>query len=63
MLQNINPPYLVKKIFNNFYWETSNNKILLTFDDGPTPGNTDKILLTLKEYKIRALFFLCWDQC
>jgi peptidoglycan/xylan/chitin deacetylase (PgdA/CDA1 family) len=57
MIHNINPPYLIKKIFNQFKWETSNNKILLTFDDGPTPGITEKILLTLNEFKIKALFF------
>jgi peptidoglycan/xylan/chitin deacetylase (PgdA/CDA1 family) len=57
MIHNINPPYLVKKIFNKFKWETSNNKILLTFDDGPNPGTTEKILLTLNECNIKALFF------
>ena len=57
MIHNYNPPFLIKKIFNQFKWETSNNKVLLTFDDGPNPGTTEKILLTLNEYKIKALFF------
>ncbi|UCH66045.1 MAG: polysaccharide deacetylase family protein [Ignavibacterium sp.] len=57
MLHNINPPYLIKKIYSQFKWDTSNNKVLLTFDDGPNPGTTEKILLALNEFNIRALFF------
>lgn len=52
-----NPPFIVKKLFKEFYWQTSNNKILLTFDDGPNPGITEKILFTLNQLKIKALFF------
>lgn len=51
------PPVLIQKIFNSFIWETSNNKILLTFDDGPTEVATLKILDVLKSIKIRAVFF------
>lgn len=32
--------------------------ILLTFDDGPHPENTPKILAVLKEHNCKALFFL-----
>ncbi len=32
--------------------------VLLTFDDGPTPGVTDKILDHLKEENIKATFFI-----
>ena len=35
----------------------SNNKILLTFDDGPTVEATQTILKALDENKIKALFF------
>ncbi|MCJ7552546.1 MAG: polysaccharide deacetylase family protein [Ignavibacteriaceae bacterium] len=52
-----NPPLIIKKLFGDFYWTTSNNKILLTFDDGPTVEATDLILKTLDEFKIKALFF------
>jgi len=38
-------------------WETSNNKILLTFDDGPNSGITELILKKLNENRIKALFF------
>lgn len=52
-----NPPLVIKKLFNDFYWTTSNNKILLTFDDGPTTEATEIILRTLDEFNITALFF------
>jgi peptidoglycan/xylan/chitin deacetylase (PgdA/CDA1 family) len=52
-----NPPLIIKKLFNHFYWQTSNNKILLTFDDGPNPGTTEKILNTLNKLKITSLHF------
>jgi len=51
------PPYLVKKLFNDFIWETSDNKVLLTFDDGPTEAVTGKILSVLKGNQIKAVFF------
>lgn len=34
------------------------NEIILTFDDGPTPGVTDKVLDVLKEHDIKAAFFV-----
>ncbi len=52
-----NPPGIVKNMFKQFYWNTTNEKILLTFDDGPNPGITEKILLLLNQYNIKALFF------
>jgi len=51
------PPYLVKKLFNDFIWDTSNSKILLTFDDGPTEAATQKIVSVLKANQIKATFF------
>lgn len=52
-----NPPLIVKKIFKDFFWHTSNNKILLTFDDSPTKESTQIILKTLSGEKIKAAFF------
>lgn len=51
-----NPP-LVVKLFKDFFWDTSNNKLLLTFDDGPTIEATQDILNVLSEKRIKALFF------
>lgn len=32
--------------------------VVLTFDDGPYPGYTEKILSTLKKFKIKSTFFV-----
>jgi peptidoglycan-N-acetylglucosamine deacetylase len=51
------PPIIVQKLFNNFIWITSNNRILLTFDDGPTEAATLKILSILRTNQIKAVYF------
>lgn len=38
--------------------KTNAKKIALTFDDGPHPSKTDKILDLLKEYQVHATFFV-----
>lgn len=62
MKYKYNPPSILKKIFNQFYWNTTNNKILLTFDDGPIPESTEIILSELSKQKIKALFFCVGDN-
>ena len=37
---------------------TSENKVALTFDDGPDPENTPKILALLEKYNTKATFFI-----
>jgi peptidoglycan/xylan/chitin deacetylase (PgdA/CDA1 family) len=51
--------YFVKKIFPNYVWDIPNgeNKVFLTFDDGPTPGITEWTLDQLKKYNAEATFF------
>lgn len=51
------PPKIVQSIFTGFAWHSTKDKILLTFDDGPNPATTEKILKTLNEEKIQAFFF------
>lgn len=50
---------LIKKFFNNYVWDIPNheNKVYLTFDDGPTPEITDWTLAQLKKYDVKATFF------
>ena len=50
---------LIKKFFGNYVWEIPNteNKIYLTFDDGPTPEITDWVLQELEKYSAKATFF------
>lgn len=52
-----NPPVIAKKIFSDFQWESKIDKILFTFDDGPTIENTERILKELNHQKIKAIFF------
>jgi peptidoglycan/xylan/chitin deacetylase (PgdA/CDA1 family) len=50
---------LIKKIFSNYIWDIPNteNKIYLTFDDGPTPQITEWVLEELKKHQAKATFF------
>lgn len=57
MKYQYDPPYLIKKAFSSFQWESKTDKILLTFDDGPIPETTPVILDTLANFNIRAAFF------
>ncbi|PVX45419.1 peptidoglycan/xylan/chitin deacetylase (PgdA/CDA1 family) [Flavobacterium sp. 103] len=49
----------IKKIFSNYIWDIPNveNKIYLTFDDGPTPEITKWVLEELKKHQVKATFF------
>ena len=49
----------IKKIFPNYIWDIPNeeNKIYLTFDDGPTPEITEWVLEQLKQHQAKATFF------
>lgn len=42
--------------------ENTNKEIALTFDDGPHPVYTDKILDILKEYGVKATFFMIGEN-
>ena len=50
---------LIKKIFSNLVWDKPNteNKIYLTFDDGPIPEITVWVLEELKKHDAKATFF------
>ena len=50
---------LIKKIFSKYTWDLPNNenKIYLTFDDGPIPEITEWVLGELKKYNAKATFF------
>jgi peptidoglycan-N-acetylglucosamine deacetylase len=55
----IKTPQIIKRIFSNQIWAIPNseNKVYLTFDDGPTPEITEWVLDFLKTEKIKATFF------
>lgn len=54
----------IKKIFPNYIWSIPNseNKIYLTFDDGPTPEITEWVLDELKKHDAKATFFCIGDN-
>jgi peptidoglycan-N-acetylglucosamine deacetylase len=54
----------VKTIFPNYVWEVPNceNKVYLTFDDGPTPEITEWTLAQLRLYNAKATFFCIGDN-
>jgi peptidoglycan/xylan/chitin deacetylase (PgdA/CDA1 family) len=49
----------IKKIFSKHIWDLPNteNKIYLTFDDGPTPEITEWVLNQLQKHHAKATFF------
>ena len=51
--------YLIKRYYPKLVWSIPNkeNKIYLTFDDGPTPEVTEWTLKILKRHNIKATFF------
>lgn len=52
-------PQIIKKYYPQLVWDIPNfeNKIYLTFDDGPVPEITTWVLTILKQYNIKATFF------
>jgi peptidoglycan/xylan/chitin deacetylase (PgdA/CDA1 family) len=54
----------IKKLFSNYVWDIPNteNKVFLTFDDGPIPEVTDWVLQQLKQYNAKATFFCIGDN-
>lgn len=55
----VKTPKIVKHYLGSYIWDKSNtqNKIYLTFDDGPIPEVTPWVLKVLKQYDIPATFF------
>jgi len=55
----VKTPWLVKKTFRSYVWNIPSKEkvIYLTFDDGPTPEITEKVLDILAQYEAKATFF------
>ena len=55
----VHPPQVVKNAFGNITWKinTTEKVVYLTFDDGPIPDITEKILLALDLFDAKATFF------
>ncbi|MEY4330791.1 MAG: hypothetical protein RL609_1539 [Bacteroidota bacterium] len=52
-------PRLIRAIAHDFIWRipTVNQEVFLTFDDGPTPIITEKVLDILAQFGAKATFF------
>ncbi len=57
-------PAIIKKYYPQLIWDVPNNeqKIYLTFDDGPIPEITEWVLQLLQEKQVRATFFCIGDN-
>lgn len=52
-------PRIIQRLFPKVTWRVDNSEsIYLTFDDGPNPEVTPQLLQLLREYNVRATFFL-----
>jgi len=60
----VHPPPFITKYLNNYTWriKTVEKKLYLTFDDGPIPFLTEKILDILNEFQAKATFFCVGDN-
>jgi peptidoglycan/xylan/chitin deacetylase (PgdA/CDA1 family) len=60
----IKVPKIIKLLFFNQVWNIPNteNTIYLTFDDGPTPEITERVLEILDNHHIKATFFCIGDN-
>jgi len=56
--------WTINKLFSNYVWDIPNteNKVYITFDDGPTPELTQWTLNQLKNYNAKATFFCIGDN-
>ena len=63
-LRWIKTNWLIKKLFSKYIWDLPNNdnKIYITFDDGPTPEITEWTLNQLNNFNAKATFFCIGDN-
>ena len=51
------PPLALRLLFPTAIWKGEKNAVYLTFDDGPTPLITNKVLDLLFKLQVKATFF------
>ena len=54
----ISPPWIYRKVLSKARFRMLDDKIYLTFDDGPEPTVTPQVLETLRQEHIKATFFM-----
>ena len=58
LIHSVLPTYYYKKLNPTTMKNTSHQGMLLTFDDGPNEIYTAKLLDTLKQHEVKAIFFV-----
>jgi peptidoglycan/xylan/chitin deacetylase (PgdA/CDA1 family) len=59
----VRTPIVVQWLFKNVVWRMKDSKaIYLTFDDGPHPEVTPQLLDVLREFNVRATFFVIGEN-
>lgn len=58
----VSPPGFIRGLFKETVWESKSNKILLTFDDSPTEGVTERILEKLSQTNLKVVFFCSGEK-
>ena len=61
-MKMVTVPYVVRILYPSLIWNREENSLFLTFDDGPNPDITPKILDILAGYKVKATFFCVGDN-
>jgi peptidoglycan/xylan/chitin deacetylase (PgdA/CDA1 family) len=53
------PPAIIQKLYPSLNWfeETTEKEVFITFDDGPTQGVTEQLLKILERYQAKGTFF------
>jgi peptidoglycan/xylan/chitin deacetylase (PgdA/CDA1 family) len=52
------PPKIIRRLFPSLIWSfPDREEVFLTFDDGPTPAVTPRVLEQLRKYDAKATFF------
>ncbi|MCD6111768.1 MAG: polysaccharide deacetylase family protein [Bacteroidales bacterium] len=64
MYLSLTPEIVLNLFKNKIVWKinTEEKKIFLTFDDGPVPEITPKVLKILKDFNVKATFFCVGDN-
>ena len=55
-------PKPIQKLYPSLVWQKQDEALYLTFDDGPHPEITPKILALLDLYEVKATFFCVGDN-
>ena len=59
----VTPKQIKETVAGLYLYDNFAGRLALTFDDGPRPKTTPKVLKTLDEFNVKGLFFVCGRLC